>query len=432
MKRMLATFLTLVMILCCLLPCAALADEAVTLRISGLRYLDETILASYTAETGVRFEDVEQGDIMETISNAFAARNDQIDLFLLTASSGLFAIKEHGYFAPLEDDPVLAARLQDLYPAFQKALTVDGHMVGWVVNAQPMTFSANEELLAEHGLRMPETFSELLDTCQALIDRDVIDQKTTLFMMNSYTAADMLDLYMREYIRACELLGGAVDFTRPEFAATVERIRNEVPATAQEIDWEELMYEIFIYPSAREDIYEGMTPFPAVLADQSGAVLTMMTAATVNPYAAHRDEAIAFLSYCAAHDKSGYAYDASLAEPMMNDWAVRELQEIAVALTTLENIAEPTAEQQDQIADLKARQTMTEANRWRVSDEAIASYREFAKRLVVNDGSPISYDDTLRMNAERFLNGAYDGAGFAKACQDHIAMIYQEHGIPME
>lgn len=432
MKYTLKMLLALLMILCSLLPCASLAEEPVTLRVQGLGYLDETILASYTAETGVRFLALEEGDVMDAIASAFAARNDQVDLFVFTASSGLFAVKEHGYYAPLEEHPVLAARLHDLYPAFQDVLTHDGHMVGWVVNAQAMSFTANEELLADWGLSLPTTFEGLLDACQSLMDQDVIDQRTTLFMMNSYTAPDILDLYMREYIRACELAGGAVDFTRPEFAATVERIRSQVPATAQAVDWEELMYEVFVYPAAREDIYEGMTAFPAVLSDQSGAVMTMMTTATVNPYAARREEAVDFLAYYASHDLDGYAYDASLTEPMKSDWAVRELRDIAVELTTLENIDDPTPEQKDRIAELNARKAMVEKNLWRVSEADIASYREYAQNLVVSDGSPISYDDTLRMNAERFLNGAYDGEGFARVCQDHIAMIYLEHGIPME
>ena len=428
MKRTMNMLLTLLAILCILVPCSSFADEAVTLRVPNLRYLDESILNSYTAETGVRFAEAEAIDV----SDVLAARNDQIDLFVLSAGSGLYAIKEHGYYAPLENDPVLAARMNDLYPAFQKALTQDGHIVGWVVYAQPMTFTANETLLSEHGLSLPATFDELLDACQSLIDQDVIDQRTTLFMMNSYTASDMLDLYMNEYIRACALTGSPVDFTRPEFAATAERIRSQVPTTALEIDWEELMYEVFVYPAAQEDIYEGMTSFPAVLSDQSGAVMTMMHAITVNPYAAHGEEAIAFLSYYADHDRDGYAYDASLTEPMKDDWAVRQLQDNAVKLAVLEDIDEPTADQRDQIADLKEQQIMLEENLWRVSEEAIASYRAFAQNLVVSDGSPISYDDTLHMNAERFLNGAYDGEVFAKACQDHIAMIYQEHSIPLE
>lgn len=425
MKKLFA----LLMILCSLLPSLSLADEPVTLRVSGLRYLDENLLSAYTAETGVRFEEREEGDVMESIANAFAARNDGIDLFVFTASSGLYAVKEHGYYAPLEQNDALAARLADLYPAFQRALTQDGHMVGWVVNAQPMTFSADEELLAEYGLNLPATFGELLDACQALIERDAIDQRTALFMMNSYTASDILDLYVREYIRACELTGGAVDFTRPDFAAMAERIRSEVPATAQPVDWEELMYEIFIYPGAREDIYEGMTPFPAVLPDQSGAVMTYATVVTVNPYAAHREEAVDFLAWYATHDLDGYAYDASLTEPMKSDWAVRELQDIAVALATLEKISDPTADQLDQIADLKARRAMNEENLWLVTEADIAFYRDFARNLVVSDGSPIGYDDALRVCAERFLNGAYDAQAFARACQDHIDMIYQEHGI---
>lgn len=430
MKKLLSLTLAALFILS-LLP-GALAEEPITLRVSGLRYFDEAIVNQYAAETGVRFEELDEGSVMDNLSNAFATRDDKTDLFSYSAHAGLFAVKEHDYYAPLEDNPDIAAKLDDLYPAFRSVLTDDGHIAGWVLYAQPLTFHANADLLAENGLSVPNTFAELLDVCKALTDLDVIDQRTALFTMQSYTAGGMLDLYMAEYIRACALNGGIVDFTKPEFAAMAERIRSEVPATAPEIDWEELMHEVFTYPSATEYIEAGMVPFPAVLEGQSGAVETFMNVATVNPNAANRDAAIAFLGYYAAHNKAGYSFDASLTEPLRSEYHVGQLQEIAVQLKVLEAIAEPTPEQQDQIADLKASRAIHEEWQWAVSEEAIASYRDFARNLVVNEASPIEYDAALRTIAERFLNGAYDGAGFAKACQEHIAMIYQEHGIPME
>ena len=428
LKKLLALLLTL----CSLLPCAALADEPVTLRLPDLRSLDEAILASYTAETGVRFEEIEAGDIMETMANAFAIRNDQIDLFVFTAYAGLFAIKEHNYYAPLDDSAVMAQRVADLYPAFQKALTDEGRIVGWMVNVQPMTFNINERIMEENNLPVPATFGELLDICKALDERGVLDQRTIPSMSFPYSSEGMLNLFMEEYIRACSLNGGIVDFTRPEFAAMAERIRDEVPRTAEDIDWELFEDEVFYYPAVRENIYEGMTAFPRVLSDQSSAVMTYATVMTVNPYAAHRDEAIAFLEYYADHDRMGYAYDASLTEPLKNEYNAQRLLEIETAITTLERINEPTAAQRDEIADLEAERALCEQYLWRVTEADIAYYRDFVQNIAIEEGSPVSYDQVLQAAAGRFLSGAYDGAGFARACQEHIAMIYQEHGIPME
>lgn len=431
MKKLLAIILSVLSLLP-LLPCGALADEPVTLRLPDLRSLDAEILSSYTAETGVRFEEIEVNDIMETMANAFAIRNDQIDLFVFTAYAGLFAIKEHNYYAPLDESPVMVKRTADLYPAFQEALTDEGHIVGWILNAQPMSFNVNERLLEENGLSIPTTFEELLDVCKTLDENGVIDQRTIPSMSFLYSNEGMLDLFMEEYIRACSLNGGIVNFTRPEFAAVVERIRDDLPKSAAEIDWEEFEDEVFYYPSAREDIYEGMTAFPKVLSDQSNAVMTYATIVTVNPYAAHRDEAIAFLEYYAAHDQKGYAYDASLTEPLKNEYQAQRLLEIETAIKTLERIEEPTVDQKDEMANLKAERELCERFLWSVTEADIAYYRDFARNIAIEEGSPVFYDQALRAATARFLSGAYDGAGFAKACQEHITMIYQEHGIPME
>lgn len=431
MKKLVSLLLTLMTVLS-LLPCAALADEPETLRIAGPWYFDTELLDRYTAETGVRFETVEADDIMSEMANAFATRSDRIDLFGLMAYSGLFAVKEHGYYVPLESNATLAAKLDGLYPAIRDALTHDGHMAAWVLTAQPMHFYADTTVLAEVGLTLPETFSELLDACRAIIDADALSSEASLFDMQRYCAEDILGLYVKQYIRASTLEGGVVDFTRPEFAAMAERIRAQVPREDPKAGEEAYDY-VFSYDSIYESISANMTPPPQALENQSGAAETLMAVAIVNPSSSRQEAAIDFLAWYACQtNRSSYAYDASLTEPMENPDVVKELQDIAVTLRTLERIEQPTAEQQDQMADLAARQEQLESRRWLITEEDIAYYRAYAKRLYISEDSPVAYDDALRTCVGQFVNGAYDGAAFARACQDHIAMIYREHGIPME
>ena len=63
-----------------------------------------------------------------------------------------------------------------------------------------------------------------------------------------------------------------------------------------------------------------------------------------------------------------------------------------------------------------------------LSAEDIAYYQEMAKSLYVSEGSPLTYDDALRVLVQRYLNGAFDAETFAKECQNHVEMIYAEIG----
>lgn len=423
--------LSLMLAILTLLPCAAHADDPVTLRLIENAWLNDDILNAYTAKTGVQFERLD-GHAMTEMANAFATRNDQIDLFTFTAYSGLYSVKEHDYYAPLEGSEILSARLNDLYPAVRDVLTDDGHMAGWVLNLSPMYMNANTRLLEENGLTEPTTFADMLDVCNALLEADALDSETSMFSTCSYTADSMMALFMSQYIMACGLEGGLVDFTRPEFLSVAERIRDTVPR--EEAYKDEAYSSAFDYPCAASSISADlMRPALQLIEGQSPAVEAYMGVATVNPYSARRDEAIAFLEFYASQTSAeSYFYDASLTEPVKNDRQAKLLQDIAVRLRTLEAIEDPTAEQRDELEALRQDQANAEQYLWLITEEDIAFYRDFAQNLSIAEAAPVQYDESLRASAGLFLSGVYDSAAFAKACQDHINMIYQEHGIAVK
>ena len=427
LKILLSLFLTGVT----LLPCPSLAETPVTLRYAGR--LDPELMAKYAAQTGVRFEAVEVSDLMDEIATALTTHNDTIDLFIFKAQDGLYSVKRHGYYVPLEGDATLSKKLNDLYPAFQNLLTYDGHLVGWIMEAWPQFFQVGYETpLTDNGLTLPKTFGELLDCCQLLIEADALENgRISLFASMPYTAEDMLGLYMQQYIMANTLLGKVPDFTDAGFLVMAERIRSEVPkettATGE-----------YSYVFCEDASYEGlpfvsdMTTMPTVLEGQT-AIETYATVATINPYAKNSDAAIDFLSFCATNvGVDSYKYDASLTEPVPNDFGMELLMDCDAQMAALEQLGELTMEQQDELEVLRYTRDQLEESCWSISEEAIAAYREVAKNLCVAEASPITYDDALHTCASRFVNGALDAGAFGRACQEHIAIICGEQGISME
>ena len=418
-KKMLLCLMAGIMLL------ASARAEENAVRVMG--WLD---VAGYTGAEVV-FVD-ESGDPFDEIAGVIATRNDQVDLFVFPAYAGLYSLKKHGYYAPLDESAVLMDKLNDLYPAFQKALLDDdGHLVGWVLYADLIGMQVQADFLEENGLSVPQSFGEMLDACKALLDMDVLEREQSLLGYTGYTRQSVLDLYMTLYIRSMQLGGGTVDFTQPDFAAMVGRISTELPEKdpfqGDCPDW-----AVFELDRGFTELEDVLCFLPPVAANEPSAIETQLTLAVVNPYSANKEAAIALLEWYAAQETvESYIFDASRTEPMMSESVAREIDDLQADIARLEAVEDPTVEQSDELNDLRAEVERLEKYRWRVAAETIALYQEQAKGLSILEASPVTYDEALRTAAQRFLNGAFDAAGFAKECQDHMTMIYQENGIPM-
>lgn len=417
--------------LVCLLCLALLIPTAVAEEPGALRIVLAGGWLDADGYTGARIETREVGGIMEEMANAFATRNDQIDLFVFPAYEGLYSVKAHGYYAPLDGSAVLTGKLGDLYPAFQQALTDgEGHLVGWVMSADVMGMSAHHTLLREYGMPVPDTFGEMLDICQAMLEAGALPMDESLLGTVEYNRQGVLDLYMEQFIRACQLDGGTVDFTGPEFLAMAERIRTELPETDPFMgDWAEMsLFEFDLgYTLPEAD----MVIKPRVVPDKPNVIEVQMMVAVVNPYSNNKEAAVAFLEWFATQQRpENYIFDASLGL-MESEWGKERMVTLREDIARLETAGELTPEQRDELEAYRMELASWEESQWVVSQEAIDFYASLTGGLSISEASPVTYDGALRTAAQRYLNGAYDAAGFARACQEHITMIYQENGIPM-
>lgn len=357
-------------------------------------------MEQFEQESGISITCEKSVDIMDTISTAYVIKNPDIDLFVFTAYDGLYTLKNMKYYAPLTGSAILQDAFQHVYPALRPVCTDDDTLMGLIIDASPMGMMVLTEYLDEWGMKSPETFDELLDVCNEILEEGLLPEETGL-LMQKYTQSGMMDLFMKYYIMTSLQEGRRLDFTDETFLHYVQRIKDELPAEEE----------------------------PRIFPEQNSAVETYVTIAVVNPYGKNQEAAIQFLEYCATHltDGSYFIYD-NLTEPIENPSMVAQLDELAEKIALLEQKADKERADEDTLRDLQDQYANMEQWRYFSSAEDIAYYQEMAKSLYVSEGSPLTYDDALQVLVQRYLNGAFDAATFAKECQNHVEMIYAEIG----
>ena len=368
-----------------------------------------------------------EGNAMDVIATAYAIQDDRVDIYEFSSSSGLYLIKEKNFYVPLENSEIIQQEYQNLYPAFQKALSDDGHIAGWLCSASPVAMWAD---LTEFGLEMPQTFDEFLDACKYLHENDLLGTKYRIADTYKYTQASMLGYYMEQYIMAFYAQGNVPDFTRKEFLATVERIRNEVPAELPLGFNSDEKLPIFYLAVIDQYITKLMLPHPRVLEEQPNAIETICTIAVVNPFSKNKEAATAMLEYLAqnpANIETSHFYDTTELTLIENKSAMTTLNSLKNELSKYQQKETLTQEEKDRMAQLQdvLIPEYEEKCYW-VGPDEIAYYREFAQNLYVNEGSPVSYDAQLRQYASQYLSGLMTLEQFSQKCQSHIERIFKE------
>ena len=420
----------LLLLLCCivtLLPfCTSYAEEGKELNIATNRYYElKELMEQFEQENGISITCEISVDMMDTISTAYVIKNPDVDLFIFVSYDGLYTLKNMKYYTPLTDSAILQDAFQHVYPALRPVCTDDDTLMSWIIDASPMGMMVLTEYLDEWGMKSPETFDELLDVCNEILEEGLLPEETGL-LMQKYTQSGMMDLFMKYYIMTSLQEGRRLDFTDETFLHYVQRIKDELPAEeAPRMKIE----NIFMIPGAAFTPSQAIRFVPRIFPAQNSAVETYVTIAVVNPYGKNQAAAIQFLEYCATHpDDSSYFIYENMTDPIENPQVVAQLDELAEKIALLEQKADKERADEDTLRDLQEQYANLETRRYRSSAEDIAYYQEMAKSLYVSEGSPLTYDDALQVLVQRYLNGAFDAATFAKECQNHVEMIYAEIG----
>lgn len=372
---------------------------------------------------------VEKENVFSEIERAFTAKDGEIDIFVFPADQGLYAVKKNGYYAPLNGARRLMRQLSDFYPEVQRALTTqDGDLAAWVLGAGVLGMTRYQTtVLEDNGLTPPTTFGEMLDCCQAILEADALPAGMGLLGEHPYTRESVLDLYMDQYIRASRLEGGMVDFNAPDFIAMVERIGAELPDHDPAFDRGVPEQAVFSYPVGFDVISEDLLAVPQALPGKAGLIDVHLSVAVVNPHSSRKNAAISFLNNAmVGYRIPTYIYDASMDQGARARNSSVPMEDLEVKIAKLRAVEERTADQQEELEELLA----LYRTGWMISPEDVVAYHALAGGMSVFTGEPVCYDDVLQAAAKRYLSGASDAEGFARECQQHVAMICEENGIP--
>ena len=420
MKRLLALLMMIA-----LLGTFAAAENTQPVRILGASSYCPPI-DSYAAAG----HSVERRDgSMKDIASAIASRDPNIDIFIFDSNAGLDQIKKQHYYYPLTDASDLMDKLGDLYPAFQNALMDNGNLVGWYVDAQPWGWQVlSPDLLEELALSAPTTFDELLDVSKVLFDSGLLSRDYVLMLEYRYTQQDMLTFYLRQFLIASERVDGQINFLRPEFARIAEKIRNTVPETSKENLFAD--YEVFTSSAASVTPSTYIELIPSVLDDAPSGLYYLTVVAVINPYSNNLDGAIDLMHYLATYESAtSYLWDASLNQPVIRsdyDELVARYQGEIARLEAKEN---RTTQDEDDLDRARSNLAYITEHPYSVSPEDIAHYQELVQYAYIPGDSPVTFDDALKTLMQRYLNGAFDAEGFARACQEHVNTVYLEMGL---
>lgn len=403
---------------------AAFADDTPTLRIWGA-YYDESIQSYASAGHNIDFRYSSFVDI----AAAIASKNPDVDVFIFETYSGLDQIKKLNYYLPLPEDSTFQEHLNNLYPAFQLPLLDDNHIIGWYADAQPLGWRVlSPHVLDDAGVSAPHTFEELLDACNALIDDGILGRDYLLISEYPYTPSGMLSFFIEQFIIASERVDGQVNFLRPEFSRMTAKIKEIVPENIKENRLAD--YELFTTTMVSFTPATDMELIPSVLDDAPSSLYYIADIAIINPYSNNIDGAIDLMRYLAAWKSDiAYLWDSSLSKPIIRPDYDEKVAQYQAEIARLEAKENRTTQDEDDLDRARRSLAYITENPYSVSPEDIAYYQNLVQYAYIPGDSPVTFDDALKTLMQRYLNGAFDAEGFARACQEHVNTVYLEMGL---
>lgn len=244
----------------------------------------------------------------------------------------------------------------------------------------------------------------------------------------SYTQSGVLTFYMEQYLISSELADGQINFLRPEFTRIVKRIKETLPATQPDIGYINDI-PVFLSGVAYEAPTTKMTLIPSVLDDAPTALYCIAVVAVINPYSSNIEGALDFIHYLATYESTyTYYWDATL-PPLIRPNYDEEVAQCQDEIARLEAKENRTTQDEDDLDRARRSLAYITEHPYSVSPEDIAYYQELVQYAYIPGDSPVTFDDALKTLMQRYLNGAFDAEGFARACQEHVNTVYLEMGL---
>ena len=407
---------------------------------------DETLMAFARRHPTMAVEQKQYlyGSEMSNIVQAMINQDGGLDVFTMELqSTGYAAVRDKGYCAPLESSEVLTDYVAGMYPAFADALWHDGRLCAIPVSFEASGVMVHEALLEELGLTvddLPTTFMELMDFIAAWDT----DQPVKLLDCNGTVLRRQLFYVIRDTQEAwCAAQGIPMTWDTPEVLALLEKL-DEISPTLNRFDptnsgirtvSETLLRLLGNYAPSVYSINAGYRPLLlARAAGEECCVKAYVSLVAVNPYSASQQEAIDLLECVVQRGEHSalvrMLLNPDLNEPVENRGYAREMALIAEervrygAMLEDETLSQMERDNAQHVLELyDTREKEAEANRWAISPEEIARWREIVPHVYV---MPTPNTDVLLTVRERYIDGQLTAAQYIREAEGILTMIRME------
>ena len=174
------------------------------------------------------------------VADAIRGGDAETDVFVVRVDAAFGTLIDKGFAVPLEDNAVIAASAEKMYPVIRSALSDNqGRLVAYPDMVNVSSWGYNKELWPQHfsGREMPTTYLELFRMMQEFLEKDDGDY---FFDVYSYPAMvkEVIDAYVAAH-------GDGTVFSSPALKETLTLLA-EVQQTLREMhldSWD--VYEIY-------------------------------------------------------------------------------------------------------------------------------------------------------------------------------------------
>lgn len=427
---------------------SATPQEQQVLRIAGystyLYWLNHAVLLSFEAShPGVFVTLQEEPMAFADVASSLVLGNDQIDLFVLrTSDEGIRSVTQKGYCVDLSSREEIRAFVEQCYPIFQQEVTgKDG-----TIAAMPFLVAGNHKLTylpeawTAAGLEeVPQTWSELLSAIELYVTADFDENPHPLWDSGS-SYRKLLDALLRANYARYALHGETPCYSNPDLLALLEQLeqmRPELDAFDRAMTQGSPLLDFSPSgPTITSEFYSYRPLSLTLGAEDSPTLPVELYALSVNPHSQQKELAMEFIASlldtmseedrCDLLDipsdgveREGYAtnvevYANAIAEAKKNYEAAQANEYYVQA-----------KDYKDLLQSLQEYYEMLIANRYRITPEDAAAYREGASSMVLIRGnSPTMLRNSISTAIDAYLDGKTNAETLTRRL-DEVARMWE-------
>ena len=206
-----------------------------------------------------------------------------------------------------------------------------------------------------------------------------------------YTKSGMLTFFMNQFIISSERVDEQINFLRPEFVRTVEKIKDTAPETQALLNrFGQVVFTScmgFMSPNTHIEL------IPSVLDDAPTSLYYIAAVAIINPYSNNIDAAIDLMHYLATYEsETTYLWDASLNQPIIRSDYDEKVAQYQNEIARLEAKENRTAQDESDLDYARSGLDYITEHPYSVSPEDIAYYQNLVQYAYIPGDSPVTFD----------------------------------------